>query len=459
MKMKRIFLLCLVCIFVLSIMISVPVYADYTLPQYVRIGILYGNSAPKTVALESDRGFVLGKYSGREFDFETTTDETSVTVKMGQGNELTVLNSSGKVLYSGAGSVGVRPNASGMAQVVKINGVEYRGGVDCIRNGSSLTVVNVVFMDHYLYGVISREMSPSWPKEALKAQAVCARNYAANSLEKHSSQGFDLCNSVDCQAYSGTKFESDGSYAPVDETTRQVLTYDNKLAQLYYSSSMGAVTESVEYVWGNNLPYLISVDNSYEDTDNIPNGKWTGFLSCDEATVIMRNKGYDVGDVTGIKVLEYTPNQRVLKMEVIGTNGSKVFEREACRTIFNTITKSQMFTVTGNGEGAEIPASIYATDGTNTTEAPINQIVILSAGGRGHLNGTTLYTSNGEYQKTYEVKSSGIGVNTGFYFEGSGWGHSVGMSQYGAKGMAEAGFDYKEILRHYFVGTNLENAY
>ena len=66
-------------------------------------------------------------------------------------------------------------------------------------------------MNNYLYGVISREMSPSWPKEALKAQAVCARNYAANNLGKHSEYGFDLCSSVCCQAYSGVRYETDNS--------------------------------------------------------------------------------------------------------------------------------------------------------------------------------------------------------------------------------------------------------
>ncbi len=457
-KMKRFLLLCVVCILAFSSVNPKAVFADYTTEQFVRIGLLYGNSAPKSVTLESDAGFLLGDYQERTFQSQLETAETTVVVTPGAGDTVTVSTTSGKVLHSGSGSVGVRPNASGMKQVVRVDGISYRGGIHCLKDGNVLTVVNVVFLDHYLYGVISREMSPSWPVEALKAQAVCARNYAIQSLNKHKSQGFDLCSSVDCQAYAGTKAETEKSYAPVDETTRQVLTYDGALAKLYYSASMGAVTEDVKYVWGNALPYLVSVDNSYEDTENIPNGKWSGTLSSEEATTIMRNKGYDVGDVKDIKVLEYSPNQRVIKMEVIGTNGSKVFEREACRTIFNTVTKSQMFTVSGNASSG-VPAMVYATDGTSTTAREIDQLVILSAEGRGSLDGKTLYTTNGEYQTTYEITASGTGNNTGFYFEGTGWGHSVGMSQYGAKGMAEAGFTYQQILLHYFVGTNLENAY
>lgn len=458
-KVKRFLLLSLVLGLLLLPVTSVSVFADYTIPQYIRVGLLYGNSAPASVTLESACGFTLGDYVEREFDAKVQTTEKTVIVKPGSGNTVEITNAAGNVLYTGDGSAGARPSASGMEQVVSVNDTSYRGGIQCIRAGEALTVVNVVFLDHYLYGVISREMSPSWHKEALKAQAVCARNYAIQNLNKHAGQGFDLCSSVDCQAYAGTHFESDNSYAPVDETTRQVLTYDGELAELYYCASMGPVTEDVENVWGSSFPYLISVDNSYEDTDNIPNGRWTGFLTCDEATAIMRNKGYDVGDVTDIRVLEYTPNQRVLKMEVVGTNGTKRFEREACRTIFNTVTKSQMFTVVGNGGGNIIPATIYATDGTNTESKAIDKITILSSEGRGTLQSSTLYTSNGQYQKTYESTGTGSGENTGFYFDGTGWGHSVGMSQYGAKGMAEAGFSYVDILRHYFVGTNLENAY
>ncbi len=416
---------------------------------------MYGNGAVKTVTLESEVGFLLGDYQDREFIQTAETSETKLVVKLAEG-EISVADGTGTVLHTGKDSVGILPDASGLNQVLKVDEISYRGGIHCIKAGEAMTVVNVVFMDHYLYGVISREMSPSWPVEALKAQAVCARNYAAQSLGKHKNQGFDLCSSVDCQAYSGTRAEAIGSYAPVDETTRQVLTYDGELAQLFYSSSMGATTEDVKNVWGNSFPYLISVDNSYEDTENIPNGVWEGYLSCEEATTIMRNKGYDVGDVTEIEVLEYSANQRVVKMEVTGTKGSKVFEREACRTIFNTVTKSQAFSVTGDrGNGA--PEEVQVTDGTETVKLAMDKLVLLTGKGRESLEGA-LYVFDGENKKSYgDSKESS--KNKGLPFSGTGWGHSVGMSQYGAKGMAEAGYTYQEILAHYFVGTNLENAY
>lgn len=452
--MKKLLLLCLIFSIILSVVPAVT-FADYSLPQYIRVGLMYGNGVVKTLTLESESGFILGDYLERELVRVDTTAETTLVVKV-DGNIISVYDSAGTVIYTGAESVGVCPNASGMNQIVTIDGVSYRGGVHCIKDEDAMTVVNVAFMDHYLYGVISREMSPSWHKEALKAQAVCARNYAAQSLNRHKEHGFDVCSGVHCQAYSGTKAETKGSYAPVDETTRQVLTYDGKLAQLFYSSSMGASTEDVKNVWGTSFPYLVSVDNSYEDTENVTNGVWEGYLTCEEATTIMRNKGYDVGDVTDIKVLERSENRRVIKMEVVGTNGSKVFEREGCRTIFNTITKSQEFTVTGDG-GEGKPETFSVTDGTKEMNRTIEKLVILTGSGRSEASGS-LRVTNGSEVADYGKTVSG-GNNKGFRFAGTGWGHGVGMSQYGAKGMAEAGYGYQEILLHYFVGTNLENAY
>ena len=100
-------------------------------------------------------------------------------------------------------------------------GYSYFGAFEYRRNGGDITVVNVLSMDDYLQGVIVQEMSPSWPLEALKAQTVCARSYAYGKLQagKHQSQGFDLCNTTDCQAYVGIANASDNSRRAVEETS------------------------------------------------------------------------------------------------------------------------------------------------------------------------------------------------------------------------------------------------
>lgn len=334
----------------------------------------------------------------------------------------------------------------------------YRGGFECRRSssGESLTVVNVVSTEAYLYSVVCREMSPSWNVEALKAQAVCARNFALGRINYHSSYGFDVCRTVCCQAYSSEADNSANVHTAVDETRGELLFCGDSLVQAVYSSSMGAYTESVENVWGTPFSYLVSVENSYEDTENIYNGKWTKTLTKSRATEIMQAKGYNIGDVTEIRVLEYTPAGSVLKLLVQGTNGSKTFERESCRSIFNEVTYSQKYTVTAGGQAAK--PSISACDGVKTASLSLGSVTVLdgSKSLKTVSDGCTAY--NGKSKKQYTALKASGSSDT-YTFSGEGWGHGVGMSQYGAKGMAEAGFDYEKILTHYYTGTYLKKSY
>ena len=146
-------------------------------------------------------------------------------------------------------------------------GYSYFGAFEYRRNGGDITVVNVLSMDDYLQGVIVQEMSPSWPLEALKAQTVCARSYAYGKLQagKHQSQGFDLCNTTDCQAYVGIATASDNSRRAVEETSGVYLWYNGRVAdQTVYSSHNGGASESAVNVWGRDYPYLIGKIDPYE---------------------------------------------------------------------------------------------------------------------------------------------------------------------------------------------------
>lgn len=343
--------------------------------------------------------------------------------------------------------------------VLKISGAAsgtYRGGFELRVQDGKIAVINVIPVEDYLYSVVSREMSPSWNVEALKAQAVCARNFALGRINYHSKYGFDVCRTVCCQAYAGTSSENDNVHRAVDETEGELLLYDKKPIQAVYSSSMGSCTESVENVWGTPFPYLVSVDNPYEDTENIYNGKWTKSLSKARATQIMADRGYNIGNVTNIIATEYTPAGRVLKLKVEGTNGSKTFERESCRNIFSEATYSQKFTVSRGGTMSY--PSIYVSNGKTTVEKELSSFSVLSGDNSVKAAPNSCYITNGVSSKKYAATNSGGDPDT-FIFDGEGWGHGVGMSQYGAKGMADAGFDYEEILTHYYTGTYLEQVY
>ncbi len=333
----------------------------------------------------------------------------------------------------------------------------YRGGFECKSlDGESMTVVNVIPVEDYLYSVVCREMSPSWEVEALKAQAVCARNFALGRINYHKKYGFDVCRTVCCQAYATTADNSPSVHTAVDETRGELLFYDDTLVQAVYSSSMGARTEDVKNVWGSTYPYLVSVENPYEDTENIYNGKWTKTLTKTRATEIMKARGYDVGNVTDITVLERTKAGGVLKLKVSGTNGSKTFERESCRTIFSEATYSQRYTVTTGG--MTVYPTINVASGKTQKSVSLEKAVVLGRDGKTTNIDQKATAYDGKTKKEYNAKTTEGNKDT-FTFSGEGWGHGVGLSQYGAKGMAVAGFTYDEILTHYYTGTYLEKAY
>ncbi len=333
----------------------------------------------------------------------------------------------------------------------------YRGGFESRKlSDNKITVVNIVPVEAYLYSVVCREMSPSWEIEALKAQAVCARNFSLGRINYHKKYGFDVCRTVCCQAYATTADQSASVHTAVDETRGELLFYNDTLVQAVYSSSMGARTENVENVWGSKIPYLVSVENPYEDTENIYNGKWTKNLTKTRATEIMKARGYDIGNVTDIIVSDRTAAGGVLKLLVKGTNGSKTFERESCRTIFSEATYSQRYTVQTGGQA--VYPTINISDGTTQSTAALNTVTVLGGDNKPVQIQNSSIASDGKSTQKYDVSYTAGDKDT-FVFTGEGWGHGVGMSQYGAKGMAMAGFDYEEILTHYYTGTHIEKAY
>lgn len=439
---------------------NVNVSAEVSAPEIIKVGLNYGSSAKTVATVTSQRGFYAGTFDDRTFLEELIIENTTVMVRSTEDG-IVVQNTDGETLYTehdGKG-VGLSPIYTDYwEEKFTFEGTSYRGSLNLIRDGDAFAAINVVDMDLYLYGVVSREMSDTWPIEALKAQAVCSRNYAAQNIGRHSGYGFDVCANTHCQMYTGMSREAQPIYDAVDSTRGMVMTYGGELCSCYYASSMGSSTEDVKYVWGNELPYLVSVDNSFEDTDNIPNGRWSGVLTVQEASTIMRNRGYDVGDVQKIEALEYSPSGRVTKLRVTGNTAIKTLELEECRTVFGSVTKSQMFTVVGDGD-AQAQANIFITDGETLIRRRPTQIEILTDMGRYGLSGDTLYTTNGVYQHTYADSQESSAPNTSFTFTGTGWGHGVGMSQYGAKGMAENGYSFSEILTHYFSGAAIDFVY
>lgn len=141
---------------------------------------------------------------------------------------------------------------------IEIDGKKYYGGVSVNKGKDSLTVINLAPLEEYLRGVVSKEMSPSFPAEALKAQTIAARSFALKNRGRHVNEGFDLCATTHCQVYIGVA-EFDSINKAVDGTRGEVLIYKEKLVDTNFHADSGGMTENVGEVWGTAAPYLVAV--------------------------------------------------------------------------------------------------------------------------------------------------------------------------------------------------------
>lgn len=309
----------------------------------------------------------------------------------------------------------------------------YRDTMEFKRVSNSLYLINNISMQHYLYSVVTAEIGATAPLEAQKAQAICARTYTEQNLSRHSSDGFNLCASVHCQAYIGTKWERDQALKAVDETDNMIMTYNDKPISAVYFAHSGGRTANVEDVWGSPYPYLKSVEDAY-CTDYT----WEYEIDYNDLTEKMKNKGYNIGTVTDVRVTEATDYGLVKKLTITGTNGSKVFERESARTILGL--KSQVFSIPSSDLTYSVKDSTGVTTKNITTALTANGIVTL---------GDSVKVKDGN------SKTTTLTAGSGNIIYGKGYGHHVGMSQHGAMEYAKAGWTYDKILKHYYKGITI----
>lgn len=167
------------------------------------------------------------------------------------------------------GPVRVLPGAGAPLQLA---GKRYRGELRVSVVAGSLQVVNVLGLEAYLVGVVPGEVPKDWPLEALKAQAVAARTYAVVGLLR--GKPYDLYADVRSQVYYGLDAEATSTTAAVKATRGQIVTYEGEPAQTLYFSSSGGATRSAVDIFGNDLPYLVGVDDPWDAVPENPNHAW-----------------------------------------------------------------------------------------------------------------------------------------------------------------------------------------
>jgi stage II sporulation protein D len=255
-----------------------------------------------------------------------------------------------------------------------------------------MDVINILDVDAYLYGVVPKEMSPQWHTEALKAQAIAARTYVLYQKGKNKNKDYDVIASTTSQVYGGAGAEMKESNQAVDETKGMVILYNGQLALTYYHANSGGMTEDAKRVWNADIPYLRAVQDEY--SIKAPNSSWTLSLSTDTIRSSLNHKGFEIGSIARLVPVDVSPSGRIQKIKIFHGGGESVVKGTDFRIkIDPVLIKSTLFTIVGDEE-------------------------------RIHL-------------------------------EGRGYGHGVGMSQWGAYMMAREGYSYNDILKHYYRGVEI----
>lgn len=292
-------------------------------------------------------------------------------------------------------ALAIRPICESEKAITWFNQLRYYGDFQFSRltNNQYLTAVNYVDIEDYVKGVIPYEMYVTWPMEALKAQALCARNYVATNFNRYRSHGFDVTADIYSQVYKGIGDATETTNAAVDATAGQYIRYQGAICQTFFFSSDGGATESSENVWGGNpIPYLVGVVDPYEDDVETYSKNWTYTLSATQIQELVNARMLtNLGEIEDIACV-YTDMGNIKSLTFIDKDGrSCTVSGNRCIAVMNA--KSQRFTVEKN--------------------------------------------ENGDFAVT-----------------GSGWGHNCGMSQYGAYSMAKHhGKTAEEIIKFYYTGV------
>ncbi|MFN3550784.1 MAG: SpoIID/LytB domain-containing protein [Endomicrobiia bacterium] len=306
---------------------------------------------------------------------------------------------------------------------------EFRGEIIIRHLKDQIVVINNIKIDEYLYSVIAKEIGKDKPEEALKTQAIVARNVALYRKHNNVHKYFDVCCGQHCQVYDGTKSETEQTINAVDKTIGEVITYNDKIVHTFFHANCGGITSCGEkffcnkeylqptydtitqqsddetknyeiknfYYWYLTPPRLLCKD-SYFVHPGV--SRWIRIIKKDELKKFLNSKFSTVGKLKDIIILSREDNGYIKKIKIVGSDKTIILNKEhKIRNIVANSLKSSSFII--------------------------------------------------EYNKN----------NDCYYFWGAGWGHGVGMCQSGVCGLAENGKNYTEIIQHYFRNTEIKKLY
>lgn len=343
------------------------------------------------VAVAREVGSVKLAIAGRYKIIDLITKEVLLEERYLPGSELSPAETGFKI-----GDIAIGANAIAIEPIggarIYIDGRIFRGEIKVLRNNKGLLVINVVNLEEYLYGVIRNEVSTWWPMEAIKAQAIAARTYALYQIKESRGKDYDVTADVSSQVYGGIFSEKWRTSKAVDKTKGKVITYNGTIFPTYYHATCGGGTFDASYLWKIDLPPLKGVKCDW--CKKSPHYSWEKWVPVQKIKAKLEGAGYAIGNILGFEATKTDPSGRILEIRIKGsTNTVDIQGKDFRRIIEPDILRSTNFKVTLVGP----------------------------------------YVA----------------------FEGLGWGHGVGMCQWGAYYMARAGKKTEEILSFYYPGSNV----
>jgi len=331
--------------------------------------------------------------------------------------------------------------------LLTFNGRAFRGALDLTRDDEGdMIVVNQVDTASYLASVVGSEEPTTWMPEALAAQAIAARTYLSTHLARH--DNYDIEGDTRDQEYDGLAGEATSTVKAVDRTAGMIATYNGRPIEALYSANAGGITEDSENVYANALPYLRSVPSPADEIAQASSWGhtswvWTTEFTAPQLRSYIGARGIDVGDPQRIDLVRLTGTGRVLSARIVGSSGSRDIGKDAARYYFGL--RSTLFTVSTHPEETEY------VDASNAER--VRQLDFLGA------TIERTFTMNvkdpDRLAQPLRVLGWQYRLPARFVFTGKGYGHGVGMSQWGAQGMALGGKSAEEILRHYYRGIEI----
>jgi len=338
---------------------------------------------------------VLGPGSGQarcDTPVRVLVERSGGPVELGVGRTRHVIAPAPDGIRVDGGKVRARWQAeSGAGTPLEAGGRRLEGRLDSFLDAGDVVVVNEVPLERYVAGAIAGEMPVAWSVEALRAQAVVSRTYALHQRDASRDRAWDVESGTRSQVFVGADVPEAARRA-ADETRCEVLTYGGAPILAAFHSASGGRTASAGEVWGQDLTYLVSMEVPGEDDS--PDTYWRAAISRPTLGRALEAAGHPIGEVTEASIEDRTPSGRVRWIRFHGDRGEvRLTGRQLRQALGESTLRSTLFELRPHGEG--------------------------------------------------------------FVFVGSGRGHGVGMSQWGARSLAERGATYREILERFYPGTQL----